>query len=303
MSAGRGSGETAAPATALVVARRRRHIEIETAGGERLSCIAGGRRLDALCGDLVRWRREPDGTCVVTGSLPRSTLLTRIDSRGRPEPVAANLTQLVAVVAPVPEPDWVLLDRYLVAAELMGIAAVIVYNKCDLAPPAERLADYDRIGYRIAVTSVAEGSGLAELEALLAGASSALLGQSGVGKSSLLNRLAGESVQAVGALGSKGTHGRHTTTTAELHRLRAGGTLVDTPGVRQYAPYVDDQADLAAGFREFRPFLGSCRFDDCRHCAEPDCAVKAAVEAGQIARARYASYRELLERRARRAAR
>lgn len=279
--------------TALVVARHRRRLEIETADGGRFSCIPAGRRLQALCGDRVEWHRRADGTCVVTAALERETLLTRIDKRGRPEPIAANLTQLVAVLAPVPAPDWLLLDRYLAAAELTGIGAAIVYNKHDLAPAPERLAEYTRIGYPVVETSVVAGTGLTGIADLLRGRRSALLGQSGVGKSSLLNALVGERVQAVGALAARGGHGRHTTTTAVLHRLPGGGEIVDTPGVRQYAPYFDDSADVALGFREFLPHRERCRFDDCRHRAEPACAVKAAVEAGTITRARYESYLEL----------
>lgn len=280
--------------TGLVVARHRRHIVIE-ADGERLSCIARSRELRPLCGDHVQWQRNADGTCVVTQVLPRDTLLTRVDGRGRPEPVAANLTQLVAVVAGAPAPIWPLLDRYLVAAELMRAAALIVYNKSDLVAPPEQLGEYERIGYRLAATSVKTGAGLDALAAALAGQRSALLGQSGVGKSSLLNALAGEAIQSVGDLGAKGDHGRHTTTTAVLRRLPNGAELVDTPGVRQYAPYIDDAADVAHGFRELAPYLGRCRFDDCRHRAEPDCAVKAAVEAGTIPARRYETYLSLVD--------
>lgn len=282
--------------TALVVARHRRRIEIETADGARLSCIAS-RSLQVLCGDRVLWQREADGTCVATEALPRETVLTRIDSRGRPEPVAANLTQLVAVVASAPAPDWPLLDRYLAAAELMRISAVIVHNKCDLARPPDRLAEYARIGYTLVATSTAGGggSGLEALAQHLACERSALLGQSGVGKSSLLNALIGESIQRVGELGGRGGHGRHTTTTAVLHRLRGGGELVDTPGVRHYAPYIEHTSDVAHGFREFSAFLGRCRFADCRHRAEPGCAIKGALETGAVSRERYESYLKLAE--------
>lgn len=277
----------------LVVARHRRRVDVEAGDGGLVSCIAD-RRLEMLCGDRVLWRRDAHGTAVVTRTLPRATLLTRISSSGAPEPVAANLTQLVAVVAAVPAPDRFLLDRYLAAAELMGIEAAIVYNKCDVAAAPPDLDAYTRIGYTVTAVSAATGSGLDALVPRLAEHRSALLGQSGVGKSSVLNALVGDDVQAVGALGGRGAHGRHTTTTAVLHRLPAGGELLDTPGVRHYAPHIDAAADVARGFRELAAYSGRCRFADCLHRAEPDCAVKHAVEAGTIARARYESYLALV---------
>lgn len=280
-------------APGVVVARHRRRVEVETDDDSLVSCIAG-RRLDVLCGDRVLWRRDAHGTAVVTRTLPRTTLLTRINSRGAPEPVAANLTQLVAVVAAVPAPDWFLLDRYLAAAELMGIEAAIVYNKCDVAAAPSDLDTYARIGYAVTAVSAAAGTGVNALAPQLAAHRSALLGQSGVGKSSLLNALVGDDVQAIGALGGRGAHGRHTTTTAVLHRLPGRGELLDTPGVRHYAPHIDAAVDVARGFRELAARAGRCRFADCLHRAEPDCAVKHAVETGAIARARYESYLALV---------
>lgn len=280
-------------APGLVLARHRRRIELEAADGTRVSCIAD-RRLEVLCGDRVLWRRDSHGTALVTRRLPRDTLLTRIDSRARREPVAANLNQLIAVVAPVPAPDRRLLDRYLAAAELMGIEAAIVFNKCDLAAAPPELDVYARIGYAVLSISASEATGLEALLPRLADRRSALLGQSGTGKSSLLNALVGARLQAVAALGGRGAHGRHTTTTAVLHRLPTGGELLDTPGVRHYAPHIDAAADVARGFRELAAYSGRCRFADCLHRDEPDCAVKRAVETGAVARARYESYLALV---------
>jgi ribosome biogenesis GTPase len=257
-----------------------------------VSCQLKRRSLKPVVGDTVLWDPEPDGTGTLTEIEPRRSELTRIDSRGRPEIIAANVSQLAIVLAPDPAPDWFLLDRYLAAAELGGFAGLIVFNKTDLAPatPAE-LGDYAALGYPACRTSAARGDGLAALAAAMRGKRSTLIGQSGVGKSSLLNALVGDAIQSVGELSGKSGQGRHTTTTAVLYALPGGGELIDSPGVRDYAPYIAEPRRVAAGFLESR--IAACRFQDCRHLAEPDCAVKAAVAEGLISARRYASYERL----------
>jgi ribosome biogenesis GTPase len=249
-----------------------------------------------VVGDSVEWQPEADGTGTVTRIAPRRTELARVDSRGRPEIVAANITDLVIVIAADPSPDWFLLDRYLAAAELGRLGALIVFNKSDVsvASPSE-LKDYGRLGYSSSHTSARTGSGLESLADALRGRRSVMIGQSGVGKSSLLNALVGDAIQSVGQLSAKSGQGRHTTTTAVLYSLPAGGELIDSPGVRDYAPYIADPRIVGDGFREFRPLAPNCRFQDCRHLSEPNCAVKRAVMDGEIAQRRYASYRRLYE--------
>lgn len=280
----------------IVVARHRRHVTVEDPSGRRILCKTAQRRLQPVVADDVEWRAEPDGTGTVTRVLERRTVLTRIDSRGRCEIVAANLSRLVVVVAYAPPPDWFVVDHYLVAAELAGMRAIVVLNKADLGTEPIRHVDcYRRAGYPVATTSTVDGRGLDGLADALQQDRSALVGQSGVGKSSLLNALLGDLVQDTGELTGKGGQGRHTTSSAVLHRLANGAELVDSPGVRAYAPYIEDPARLQHGFREFRDLIGLCRFDNCRHLAEPDCAVKAAVDRGEICRRRYESYVRLHE--------
>ena len=280
----------------LVVARFRRHALVEDPAGEVHDCQMLGRRLRPVVGDNVEWRRESDGTCIVQAVRSRDSTLKRVDSRGRPEVVAANLSQLILVLAPHPPPDWFLLDRYLCAAELAGLKAVIAYNKMDLVDTApEALSVYRKVGYRVVLTSALDKTGLDLLEQVLGAERSALIGQSGVGKSSLFNELLEEDVQRVGRLSGRLLQGRHTTTTSVLHRHPGGGEVIDSPGVRNYVPHVESPGDVQLGFREFAARRDGCRFDDCTHRAEPDCAVKSALESGAIARGRYENYEKLYE--------
>ena len=248
-----------------------------------------------LTGDQVTFSREPDGTAVIRTIGPRSTLLERIDKRGRAEGIAANLSVLAVVIAPKPAPDWQLVDRYLVTSVIMGIDAILIRNKLDIVDTDldTRLADYGRIGYQVYKTNAKSREGTAALAESLDNKRGVLVGQSGVGKSSLLNTLLARDAQAVGSLSEGSSLGRHTTTATVLYRLPQGGELIDSPGVRRYAPNISQLEDLQRGFVEFRELLGQCRFNDCRHRDEPDCAIQTAAKAGKISPARYASYLNL----------
>lgn len=281
----------------LVIARHRREALLEDDGGNAVSALVRGRKLRPLTGDRVRYGFEPDGTAVIRGILPRQSLLERIDNRGRGEGVAANVSLIAVVLAPHPTPDWQLVDRYLVAAALMNVAGAVIRNKRDVADAAvdDRARAYAAIGYAFAATSAKTRLGLDELTRVLDGRRAVLVGQSGVGKSSLINALLAENAQAVGSLSRRKAIGRHTTTAAMLYRLPGGGELIDSPGVRRYAPRIETPADLAHGFLELRRVEGQCRFNDCSHRREPGCAVLAAVEAGSISIERYRSYTALYE--------
>ena len=280
----------------LVVARFRRHALVEDRNGETVDCRLEGRRLRPVVGDEVHWRREPDGSATLEAVRPRTSTLRRLDPRGRPEVVAANLSQLIVVLAPRPPPDWFLLDRYLCAAELIGLKSAIIYNKIDLVEePPGRLDVYREVGYAVTPVSALQGTGLAWLENALGAERSALIGQSGVGKSSLFNALLGGDLQRVGDLSGKSRLGRHTTTTAVLHRHPGGGEIIDSPGVRNYVPCVESPGDVQLGFREFAARRDGCRFDDCTHRTEPGCAVKSALAQGTIDRQRYDNYAKIYE--------
>jgi len=282
--------------TGLVVARFRRHVLVERSGGGRYLCQLQNRKLRPVVGDQVRWNRENETKGTVEAVDPRTSELMRIDSRGQPETVAANLSQLVIVLAESPTPDWFLLDRYLIAGELENLKNTIVFNKLDLTdtlPSAFEI--YQILGYPVIPISVRELTGLDPLESALVGERSVMIGQSGVGKSSLINALMGDALQKVGELSEKAGQGRHTTTTAVLHELPGGGELIDSPGVRDYAPYIESTRSVQRGFREIIARSSDCRFGDCSHLAEPECAVRAGLADGEIAPQRYESYKQLYE--------
>lgn len=282
--------------SALVVARFRNTAEVEERGRRRM-CLLKGKRLNVVVGDRVDYRELSTGQTVVEAIRERDTELTRINSAGKPEIVAANIDQIVVVVAPQPAADWFLVDRYLCAAELLAVAAAVTLNKVELHEPTdlETLASYSPIGYDTLATSARTGAGLDALRARLAERRSVLVGQSGVGKSSLLNALVPGAAERVAGLSQKSAQGRHTTSTAVLHRLPGGGELIDSPGVRDYAPFIGDARAVIGGFREFAPYPARCRFSDCRHLQEPDCAVKDAVATGKILKRRYCSFVRLTE--------
>ncbi len=283
-----------------VVASHGRDAVVVADDGSRVHCRLLGRKLAVVCGDRVLWQsaRTEGGAGVIVEVLPRASLLARISSRGDPEPVAANLTQLIAVVAAVPTPDFGLCDRYLAAAAWNSLTACIVANKSDLEDPggmvATVLGDYTRIGYHVVLTSKRQAGSIDALRARLAGQVSVLVGQSGVGKSSLINALVPGVEAAVDEVSRASESGRHTTTTASLYALPTGGELIDSPGVRDFSPPLPALRDVAGGYREIAALAADCRFRDCLHRREPGCRVTAAVEEGDIATRRLGSYRRLL---------
>lgn len=287
------------PREGRVITRYGAEMIVEDLAGHLHRCTARRRLEHAVCGDRVHWEPSASGNDVVTDVLPRSNALTRPDLRGRPKAVAANIDQLIVVSAYRPEPNWEMVDRYLVAAAMLPAGALIVLNKADLNPAedpaAAAIEEYRRIGYEVLATSVPQGMGIVALETACAGKTSILVGQSGVGKSSLVKALLPDQEVRIGEISEAIEKGRHTTTNATLYHLPTGGDLIDSPGVRDFELGAVEPRDLARGFAEFAEAAQGCRFHDCTHSVEPGCGVKAAVERGEIGARRYRSYRLLLE--------
>ncbi|MDJ0926274.1 MAG: ribosome small subunit-dependent GTPase A [Gammaproteobacteria bacterium] len=287
------------PDAALVVAAHGQRGQLEFSDGRLQAYVVKGRRTKVVCGDRVQWESsQHDDRVTVTTIEPRSNSLQRLDTvRATTETLAANIDLVVVVVARLPKPDWFVIDRYLCAAATMGAATLLVANKSDLKTPAEivgEFANYRAVGYRVLPTSATTLEGLSELRAALAGNTAILVGQSGVGKSSLINALLPGADLATASLSRSTDEGRHTTTASIMHRIDGGGRLIDSPGVRDFIPAIRAGVAVQVGFPEILAAADNCRFTDCRHLREPGCAVKAAVQAERITARRYESYRRLL---------
>lgn len=264
-------------------------------GSEALA-RAAGRDLQVVCGDEVRCERdEQHAQWMIQQVLPRRSALYRSNARGRAELVAANLTTLVVVVAPQPRPDLFLVDRYLAAAASAGLDSLLLGNKADQPFDADlqlELAALAAMGCATLMCSARTGLGLNAVRERLHDRCVMFVGQSGVGKSSLLRELVPGCDAAVGEL-LKSHEGRHTTSAARLYQLPGGGTLIDSPGVRDFAPAADMLDAQTLGFVDLARYAPQCRFADCRHLKEPQCAVREAVAAGGISARRFESYRRL----------
>ena len=281
--------------TAQVIKMYNGFYYLQVAGQEELlSCRLRGRikrnKGAVVTGDYVEYQMLEDGTGVIESCLPRRTLLKR--------PAVANIDQvLITFAARQPDLNQLLLNRFLVLAEWSGIPEIVIcINKCDLLEEkADFLQDYVQAGYKLLMVSAQEGQGIQELKNLLAGRVTVFAGPSGVGKSSLLNAVDSNLELATGKISDKIKRGKHTTRAACLLPLPEGGTVVDTPGFSAAELENIDKAQLAYYFPEFRPYIEKCYYNTCTHSHEPDCAVKEAVEAGTICRARYEAYLNILQ--------
>lgn len=293
MKAGAKKQPDAPAGTGRIIASFGRRYLVELPDAAILDCVTRGKRSDLACGDVVKVRQDSPGAGVIETTVPRTTLLYRSDAY-RQKLIAANVTQVIVVAAAVPEVHEDLVNRCLAAAEQGGMSTLIVFNKCDLPQSAAAragLALYTQLGYRLLELSAK--ADIAPLMPHLDHQISVLVGQSGVGKSTIVNRLLPAAAARVADLSVALGSGRHTTTHAQMYHLDPDSHIIDSPGMQEFGLHHLGADELAHSFVEFRPLLGACRFRNCRHLQEPDCAITAACDAGTINSRRLASYRKL----------
>ena len=281
--------------TGLVSARRGRRFEVRDEGGAVRLCQLRRRLGPIVVGDRVTVRPLGAGDGVIEAVNERGSVLARPGPAGARRLIAANVDLILVVTALRPAASRRIVDRHLVGSEHLDISAALVLNKVDLRGvglDGPDLAPYRRIGYRVFETSALTGAGLEALDTALSGRVSALVGPSGAGKSSLVRGLVPGADLAVGALSRRGEQGRHTTTVSTLHAMPGGGFIIDSPGMADFGEWTLPAERVADGFPEIRSYSGRCRFRDCLHLHEPDCAVAAAPE---IDSERLASYRRMVE--------
>lgn len=285
----------------LVIAQYRHQVDVESTEGrgEIKRCFLRANLGTVVTGDRVVWRdSEQEG--VVVSVLPRRSQLARPDSFGHMKIVAANIDRMLITIAPQPEPHANLIDRYLVVAETLGLSAILLVNKADLyeehaAQLEPLLAPYRALDYPVLKISARTGMGMEALTELLSEGTSVFVGQSGTGKSSLVQRLLPDETIKIGELSEQVHKGRHTTTHSRLYHFPNGGGCIDSPGIREFGLWHMTADEVAAGFREFQPLLGHCRFRDCRHRDDPGCALQQALDEGRISQARFDSYRRIVD--------
>lgn len=279
----------------LLVAHFGARADVIDAEGNVYHCHLRKNLEPVITGDRVLWRLEQNDSGVVVDYLPRKSLLVR----GKNKPIAANIDAMLIVTSPIPAPSAYLIDRYTIAAEKLGITPVIVLNKMDLLNAENRestlacLRVYEKIGYRVILASAHLENGLDELADFLQDKTCILVGTSGVGKSSIISKFLPHHDIKTQAVSDKGS-GKHTTTMTRLYHLPHGGQLIDSPGVREFSLWHMEKDEIAAAFIEFQPFVTQCKFRNCSHIKELDCAVQKAVTEHRISYSRFQSFIELM---------
>jgi ribosome biogenesis GTPase / thiamine phosphate phosphatase len=283
----------------LIISRFGSQADVESEEGQITRCHIRQNLGDFVAGDNVIWKQVNDEHGVIVALSPRKSVLGRPDKSGKLKPIAANIDQLMIVVAIKPLFSPLLLDSYLVIAETLHLTPIIILNKSDLnhSNLVNELSLYDTLNYPIIETSSKLKKGLLELRHSLSNQVSVFVGQSGVGKSSLISMLLPSEEIQTGGLSDNVFLGRHTTSMSKLYHLELGGSIIDSPGIREFGLWHMNSQHIANGFIEFRPFLSQCKFRDCNHTYEPGCAILHAVKEGQISNCRYKNYAKLCQSR------
>lgn len=287
-----------------VVGRFGKHADVEDTSGTISRCHIRRTVESVVCGDKVFFSKGDTTDTGVNGVIEivkdRHSVLTRPDFYDGVKPIAANIDRIIVVSAILPSLSTNIIDRYLVACEDIGITPLIVINKVELLSDEERtvvatqLTTYEKLGYEVLYTSCATGEGIEALNDYLNNSISVFVGQSGVGKSSLINQVLPDADELTGEISNNSGLGQHTTTTAKLLHLPAGGDLIDSPGVREFGLWHIPSERITWGFIEFRDYLGGCKFRDCKHLNDPGCLIRQAVEENEISTERFESYHRIL---------
>lgn len=286
------------PQKGLVIAYFGNSVAVEAPDGQVFQCHLRRNQDLAVVGDEVMYERKAESTGVILSICPRRSILAKGDLKRGQKPLAANVDFILITQTPYPDFSTLLIDRYLIAAELLEIKAAILINKIDLASSAnkaltmEKLAIYQKIGYDVQLISAKTLEALPLLSDKLQGKCGVLVGPSGVGKSSIIQVLSNAQSIRIGEVSAKGA-GKHTTTATCLYHLPHGGALIDSPGVRDFNLWTVTPDQLFAGFKEFSQYAAGCRFRDCSHRVEPGCAIQRAVQDGNIHAERYRHFQLL----------
>ncbi len=284
---------------ATVIANYGQTVLLRQQSGETVEAIPRQNLGSLVAGDIVHWQLD-QGEAIVCYRQPRCSLLSRPDVYKKTKDIAANIDQMVIVAAVTPELIPYYLDKYMIAAELQGFDALLVVNKTDLADQQQQqvlerqIAVYQSLAYTVVFSSVHEAASLDNLKQHLRHKTSIFVGQSGVGKSALLNVLNGSKLAVEGAISHINRKGKHTTTTAMLYDLPGDIRIIDSPGIREFGLWDLSQQQILQGFRELQSILGHCQFRNCQHQNEPGCAVVKAHQTGIMSASRWQSYQRLL---------
>ncbi|MGV3740459.1 MAG: ribosome small subunit-dependent GTPase A [Gammaproteobacteria bacterium] len=282
----------------LVITRYSRHAHVEDQQGHAIHCAIRSHISSLVAGDRVYWQPEGLSQGSIIDVLPRHTVLNRPDAQGHLKPIAANITQIMIVIAPIPLVSWLLLDSYLVMAETLQLQPYIILNKTDLEIASIQqylLQNYEPLGYPLLFTNI-KSQDLSSLQKSLRQQTSVFVGQSGVGKSSLIARLLPEEATKIktGQLSHQSQFGCHTTSNSHLYHIPLGGDLIDSPGIRELSLWSMPSVAVAHGFREFRSYQSQCKFRNCTHHETPNCAVIEAVKSQKISEKRYENYVKII---------
>jgi len=295
------------PQDGIVISRFGMHADVEAADGTQHRCNIRRTLRSLVTGDRVVWRPGVGTHAGVKGIVEavheRTSVLNRPDIYDGVKPIAANIDQIVIVSAILPELSLNMIDRYLVACETLEVEPLIVLNKIDLLDAEARkhvdgmMDIYRHIGYRVLEVSSQTREGMEAFEQALVDRITFFAGQSGVGKSSLLNALLPPSDKQilVNQVSDVSGLGQHTTTAARLYHFQHGGDVIDSPGVREFGLWHLEPEQVTQAYVEFRDYLGGCKFRDCRHDTDPGCAIRGAMEKGDIAKERFENYHRILE--------